>query len=150
MGGDVRPGLIGSLHHRAVFGRATIAISLLPTIARADPCEDRLRRAPEKSSLGRFATSGWRQPLRGQLERPLHLDRGALVELRRPKLHGPGGRRGRDRSSALVSGRSLNCVAVRGRSGRVGPLSGLRAVFKSLQVACATANPDLGVIAVQD
>lgn len=42
-----------------------------------------------------------------------------LSDFDAPELHSPTGRADRDRLSRLVRGRVLDCVAVRGRNGRV-------------------------------
>lgn len=93
---------------------------LLPSMARADPCEGALpTRAGEAfSGVVRYVGDG------DSLCVGPGLDPATWIEVRlsdfdAPELHSPTGRGDRDRLSALVRGRVLACVAVRGRSGRV-------------------------------
>jgi len=92
----------------------------VPAIARADPCEGRLpSRAGETfSGVVRYIGDGDSLCV-GSTAAPASWIEVRLSDFNAPELHSPTGRAARDRLSDLVQGRRLECVAVRGRSGRV-------------------------------
>lgn len=98
-----------------------LAASLFaPAVAHADPCEGRLpSRAGESfSGVVRYVGDGDSLCL-GPSTDPATWIEVRLSDFDAPELHSPTGRNDRDRLSALVRGRVLACVAVRGRNGRV-------------------------------
>ncbi len=93
---------------------------LVPVVAHADPCEGRLpSRAGETfSGIVRYVGDG------DSLCVGATTDPAAWIEVRlsdfdAPELYSPTGAASRDRLSRLVRGRVIDCVAVRGRNGRV-------------------------------
>ena len=70
---------------------------------------------PDRILLSPFASTGSTQ----QLTDPSTWIEVRLSDFDAPELQSPTGRTDRDRLSGLVRGRVLNCVAVRGRNGRV-------------------------------
>lgn len=93
---------------------------LLPAVAPADPCEGRLpgRAGEAFAGIVRYVGDG------DSLCVGTTADPAAWIEVRlsdfdAPELHRSTGRADRNRLIRLVGGRRLECVAVRGRSGRV-------------------------------
>lgn len=93
---------------------------LAPAVAQADPCEGRLpsRSGETFSGLVRYIGDG------DSLCLGTSIDPATWIEIRlsdfdAPELNSPTGRADRERLSRLVNGRVLDCVAVRGRNGRV-------------------------------
>jgi len=113
-------------------------LALLPTVARADPCEGRLpARAGESfSGLVRYVGDGDSLCLGPTLDASTWIEV-RLADFDAPELHSPTGRADRDRLSALVRGRLLACVAVRGRNGRV-------VVYDRVIAACRLDGRPLG------
>lgn len=95
-------------------------IVLWPAMAHADPCEGRLpARAGETfSGVVRYIGDGDGLCL-GPSEDPSTWIEVRLADFDAPELNSPTGRADRDRLAALVRGRVVACVAVRGRNGRV-------------------------------
>ncbi len=93
---------------------------LIPTTALADPCEGRLpSRAGETfSGVVRYVGDGDGLCI-GPSTDPSTWIEVRLSDFDAPELNQTGGRAARERLSGLVRGRVLDCVAVRGRSGRV-------------------------------
>lgn len=93
---------------------------LAPAVARADPCEGRLPTRPGETLSGvvRYVGDGDSLCV-GPSTNPATWIEVRLSDFDAPELHSPTGRLDRDRLSGLVRGRSLVCVAVRGRNGRV-------------------------------
>jgi len=99
---------------------ASALVALLPAVATADPCEGRLpARAGETfSGMVRYIGDGDSLCL-GPRADPSTWIEVRLSDFDAPKLRSPTGRADRERLSGLVRGRVLDCVAVRGRNGRV-------------------------------
>ncbi|HCQ53235.1 MAG TPA: nuclease [Brevundimonas diminuta] len=97
-----------------------LPLVMFPTAALADPCEGRLpSRAGETfSGLVRYIGDGDSLCI-GPSTDPSTWIEIRLSDFDAPELNQSGGRDARDRLSRLVRGRVLDCVAVRGRSGRV-------------------------------
>lgn len=95
-------------------------ILVVPSLARADPCEGPLpgRAGETFSGLVRYVGDGDSLCV-GASGDPATWTEVRLADFDAPELHSPSGRADRDRLSTLVRGRVLSCVAVRGRSGRV-------------------------------
>lgn len=93
---------------------------LFPTATLADPCEGRLPSRPGEtfSGLVRYVGDGDGLCI-GPSADPSTWIEVRLSDFNAPELNEAGGREARERLSRLVSGRVLDCVAVRGRSGRV-------------------------------
>lgn len=91
-----------------------------PAVAHADPCEGALpsRAGQAFSGVVRYVGDGDSLCL-GPGTDPATWIEVRLSDFDAPELHSPTGRADRDRLSSLVRGRVLNCVAVRGRNGRV-------------------------------
>lgn len=96
------------------------ALLLCPAAAKADPCEGRLpdRAGQNFSGMVRYIGDGDSLCV-GPGSDPSTWIEVRLSDFDAPELHSPTGRAARDRLSTLTRGRTLNCVAVRGRSGRV-------------------------------
>lgn len=96
------------------------AVLLAPAVTHADPCEGRLpARAGETfSGLVRYIGDGDSLCL-GPSSNPATWIEVRLSDFDAPELRSATGRADRDRLSRLVQGRVLDCVAVRGRNGRV-------------------------------
>lgn len=105
-----------------ILAAAAFAVlpAVAPAVARADPCEARLPGRVGETFSGRVRYVGDGDSLcLGSSNDP-----GTWIEVRlsdfdAPELHSPTGRADRDRLARLVRGRVLDCVAVRGRNGRV-------------------------------
>ena len=97
-----------------------LTLLLLPTAARADPCEGRLpsRAGQTFSGLVRYIGDGDSLCV-GRSSDPATWIEVRLSDFDAPELNRAGGREARDLLSRTVRGRVLGCVAVRGRSGRV-------------------------------
>ncbi|MCV0415754.1 MAG: nuclease [Brevundimonas sp.] len=88
--------------------------------ARADPCEGRLPSRPGERFVGSVRYVGDGDSLCvGRSADPAAWIEVRLADFDAPELNARGGRDARDRLIRLVNGRSLDCVAERGRSGRV-------------------------------
>lgn len=98
----------------------SIAMIALPTVALADPCEGRLpTRAGETfSGLVRYVGDGDSLCV-GRTTDPQAWIEVRLADFDAPELQEREGRISKDILSRLVRGRSVDCTAVRGRSGRV-------------------------------
>ncbi|WP_287397666.1 nuclease [Brevundimonas sp.] len=92
----------------------------LPTIAHADPCEGRLPDRPGQafSGLVRYVGDGDGLCV-GDRTNPSTWIEVRLADFDAPELNASGGRAARDQLRRLVMGRRLDCVATRGRNGRV-------------------------------
>jgi len=97
-----------------------VLVFAAPAVVHADPCEGRLpSRAGETfSGVVRYVGDGDGLCV-GPSADPASWIEVRLADFDAPELNGPGGRAARERLAALVSGRVLSCVAVRGRNGRV-------------------------------
>lgn len=95
-------------------------IVAVPAAAHADPCEGRLpSRAGETfSGVVRYVGDGDSLCV-GNASDPAAWIEVRLSDFNAPELHSLTGRAARDRLTTLVRGRVLDCVAVRGRNGRV-------------------------------
>ncbi|MBI2260861.1 MAG: nuclease [Caulobacterales bacterium] len=93
------------------------ALSLAPTAAWADPCEGRLPGRAGETFAGtvRYVGDGDSLCL-GNTTDPAAWIEVRLADFDAAELHSPTGRADRDR---LIRRRRLDCVAVRGRNGRV-------------------------------
>ena len=96
------------------------AATLAPAVAHADPCEGALpsRDGQVFSGTVRYVGDGDSLCV-GNTSDPATWIEVRLADFNAPELHSPTGRDARDRLSGLVRGRSLACVAVRGRNGRI-------------------------------
>lgn len=96
------------------------ALLLAPTVARADPCEGRLPgRAGELfAGIARYVGDGDSLCL-GDTTDPATWIEVRLSDFDAAELHSPTGRADRERLIRVVGRRRLDCVAVRGRNGRV-------------------------------
>jgi hypothetical protein len=92
----------------------------LPVAAQADPCEGRLpSRAGETfSGVVRYVGDGDGLCI-GRSADPATWIEVRLSDFNAPELNSEGGRDAKKRLADLVGGRVLDCVAVRGRNGRV-------------------------------
>lgn len=96
------------------------ALLLAPAAARADPCEGRLPGRAGESFAGIVRHVGDGDSLCiGNTTDPNAWIEVRLSDFDAPELHSATGRADRDRLVRLVARRRLNCVAVRGRNGRV-------------------------------
>ncbi|MEJ6788107.1 nuclease [Brevundimonas sp. BR2-1] len=93
---------------------------LLPAVAQADPCEGRLpERAGEAfAGMVRYVGDGDSLCL-GNTADPAAWIEVRLSDFDAAELRSPTGRADRDRLIRLVGRRRIDCVAVRGRNGRV-------------------------------
>ncbi|MDP3404092.1 MAG: nuclease [Brevundimonas sp.] len=96
------------------------ALLLCPAAAKADPCAGRLpdRAGQTFSGVVRYVGDGDSLCV-GPGADPSTWIEVRLSDFDAPELHSPNGRAARDRLSTLARGRTLHCVAVRGRNGRV-------------------------------
>lgn len=96
------------------------AVVFLPSVARADPCEGRLpSRAGEAfAGIVRYVGDGDGLCIGDQTDPDTWIEV-RLSDFDAPELNSPTGRAARDRLSILVRGRRIDCVAMRGRNGRV-------------------------------
>ena len=96
------------------------ALMMFPAVAQADPCEGRLPSRPGQtfSGLVRYIGDGDSLCI-GPSSDPSTWIEVRLSDFDAPELNQAGGRDARARLSRIVNGRILDCVAVRGRSGRV-------------------------------
>ncbi|MBB3873154.1 MULTISPECIES: nuclease [Brevundimonas] len=101
-------------------GLLLVGLVLAPAVALADPCEGRLpARAGEPfAGVVRYVGDGDSLCL-GATNDPATWIEVRLSDFDASELHSPTGTVDRDRLSNLVRGRNLDCVAVRGRNGRV-------------------------------
>lgn len=93
---------------------------LVPAVARADPCEGRLpgRAGEAFAGIVRYVGDGDSLCV-GSTADPAAWIEVRLSDFDAPELHSSTGRADRDRLVRVVRARRLECVAVRGRSGRV-------------------------------
>lgn len=100
---------------------ATVVFSLLAVSAvRADPCEGRLPTRPGEVFAGTVRYVGDGDSLCvGRTADPNEWIEVRLADFDAPELREPEGRRGREMLTRLTRGRDVNCVATRGRNGRV-------------------------------
>lgn len=114
------------------------ALVLCPAIAKADPCEGTLpnRAGQAFSGVVRYIGDGDSLCV-GRTTDPATWIEIRLSDFDAPELHNPTGRDARDRLSALVRGRVLSCVAVRGRNGRV-------IVYDRVVAACRLGGRGVG------
>lgn len=96
------------------------ALLLCPAAAWADPCEGRLpdRSGQAFAGVVRYIGDGDSLCL-GPSADPATWLEVRLSDFDAPELNSPTGRTARDRLATLARGRTLTCVAVRGRNGRV-------------------------------
>lgn len=100
---------------------ATVVFSLLAVSAvRADPCEGRLPTRPGEEFAGTVRYVGDGDSLCvGRTADPHQWIEVRLADFDAPELREPEGRRGHEMLTRLTRGRDVNCVATRGRNGRV-------------------------------
>lgn len=100
---------------------ATVVFSLLAVSAvRADPCEGRLPTRPDEVFAGPVRYVGDGDSLCvGRTTDPNEWIEVRLADFDAPELREPEGRRGHEMLTRLTRGRDVNCVATRGRNGRV-------------------------------
>ena len=100
---------------------ATVVFSLLAVSAvRADPCEGRLPTRPGEVFAGNVRYVGDGDSLCvGRTTDPNEWIEVRLADFDAPELREPDGRRGHEMLARLTRGREVNCVATRGRNGRV-------------------------------
>ena len=113
-------------------------LCLSAVAARADPCEARLpSRAGETfSGLVRYIGDGDSLCL-GRSADPSTWIEVRLADFDAPELNRPGGRDAKARLARVARGRTLHCVAVRGRNGRV-------VVYDRVIAACRFDGQALG------
>lgn len=97
-----------------------LPILAAPAIAHADPCEGRLPDRAGQSFAGQARYVGDGDGLCvGDSTDPSAWIEVRLADFDAPELNAKDGRVARDQLRRLVMGRRLDCVATRGRSGRV-------------------------------
>jgi len=97
-----------------------LPILAAPAIAHADPCEGRLPDRAGQSFAGQARYVGDGDGLCvGDSTDPSAWIEVRLADFDAPELNATDGRVARDQLRRLVMGRRLDCVATRGRSGRV-------------------------------
>lgn len=98
----------------------TAGLLLAPAVARADPCKGRLpgRAGEPFAGLVRYVGDGDSLCL-GNTTEPATWIEVRLSDFGAAELRSPTGRADRDRLIRVVGRRRLDCVAVRGRDGRV-------------------------------
>lgn len=104
---------------RIIF--ATVVFSLLAGSAvRADPCKGRLPTRPGEEFAGTVRYVGDGDSLCvGRTADPNEWIEVRLADFDAPEIREPEGRRGHEFLTRLARGRQVNCVATRGRNGRV-------------------------------
>ncbi len=103
-----------------VLALVCLAPVLAPTTAHADPCEAPLPSHAGAAFSGTVRYIGDGDSLCvGPTSNPATWIEVRLADFDAPELDSPTGRADRDRLSRLTMGRRLDCVAVRGRNGRV-------------------------------
>jgi endonuclease YncB( thermonuclease family) len=96
------------------------ASAVAPAVAHADPCEGRLPAQAGAVFSGSVRYVGDGDSLCvGDSADPATWIEVRLADFDAPELHSPTGRADRDRLVRIAMGRRLQCVAERGRSGRV-------------------------------
>lgn len=100
--------------------RLILPVLASPAIAHADPCEGRLpdRAGQVFAAQARYVGDGDGLCV-GDRANPSTWIEVRLADFDAPELNAPGGRPARDQLRRLVMGRRLECVATRGRRGRV-------------------------------
>lgn len=98
----------------------TLGLSIAPAVAHADPCEGRLPNRPGETFSGtvRYVGDGDSLCVSNSNDPSTWIEV-RLADFNAPELNSPTGRADRDRLARMTRGRQLDCVAVRGRSGRV-------------------------------
>lgn len=97
-----------------------LPLVLAPAIAHADPCEGPLPNRPGQAFSGQVRHVGDGDGLCvGDSPDPATWIEVRLADFDAVELNAAGGRAARDQLRRLVLGRRLECVAVRGRRGRV-------------------------------
>ncbi|NBW07120.1 MAG: nuclease [Caulobacteraceae bacterium] len=97
-----------------------LSVLAVPAVAHADPCEGRLPAHAGQIFSGAVRYVGDGDGLCvGESANTSSWIEVRLADFDAPELHSPGGRAARDRLLGLVLGRRIDCVAVRGRNGRV-------------------------------
>lgn len=103
-----------------LFLVTAFAIVVAPTAALADPCEGRLPSRAGETFAGMVRYVGDGDSLCvGQSADPSTWIEVRLADFDAPELREPNGRRSRDALVGTASGRTVNCTAMRGRSGGV-------------------------------
>lgn len=97
-----------------------ICFAALPAVAWADPCEGALPRRAGESFSGQVRYVGDGDSLCvGDSSDPTTWIEVRLADFDAPELHADGGQAAKRALEQLTLGRDAQCVAVRGRSGRV-------------------------------
>lgn len=104
---------------RIIFATTLLSLTAATT-ARADPCEGRLptRHGDAFAGTVRYVGDGDSLCV-GRTADPNEWIEVRLADFDAPELREPDGRRGHEILTRLARGRQVNCVATRGRSGRV-------------------------------
>ena len=104
----------------SILALIALGVVALPSTARADPCEGRLPSRSGEAFGGTVQYVGDGDSVCvGSSSDPATWIEVRLADFDAPELHSPTGRTDRDRLARIVQGRPLECVAVRGRNGRV-------------------------------
>lgn len=115
-----------------------IALAVLPAVAHADPCEGRLPSRPGQTFSGQVRYVGDGDGLCvGSTANPREWIEVRLGDFDAPELHDAGGRDARDRLVRLTTGQRLDCIATRGRNGRV-------IVYDRVIAVCRLGNRRVG------
>lgn len=97
-----------------------LPLLFVPAVAHADPCEGRLPDRAGQAFSGEVRYVGDGDGLCvGNSTDPRTWIEVRLADFNAPELHDADGRAARDTLRRIVWGRRLDCVATRGRSGRV-------------------------------
>jgi endonuclease YncB( thermonuclease family) len=97
-----------------------ICFAALPTVAWADPCEGSLPRRAGETFSGQVRYIGDGDSLCvGNSSDPSTWIEVRLADFNAPELHAQGGEAAKDSLERLAMGQNAQCVATRGRSGRV-------------------------------
>ncbi len=116
----VLPDRAGSAHSEGMKWWLVLPILAVPAIAHADPCEGRPPNQAGQAFSGAVRYVGDGDGLCvGDSANPSTWIEVRLADFNAPELNATGGRAARDQLRRLVMGRRLDCVATRGRSGRV-------------------------------
>ncbi|MCC6788732.1 MAG: nuclease [Hyphomonadaceae bacterium] len=97
-----------------------ICFAALPAVAWADPCEGALPRRAGETFSGQVRYIGDGDSLCvGSSSDPSTWIEVRLADFNAPELHAQGGETAKDALERLAMGRNAQCVATRGRNGRV-------------------------------
>ncbi|MEZ5996819.1 MAG: hypothetical protein R3C25_13810 [Hyphomonadaceae bacterium] len=102
------------------LGVIAICFAALPAVAWADPCEAPLPRRAGETFSGQVRYIGDGDSLCvGNSSHPTTWIEVRLADFNAPELHAQGGEAAKDALERLAMGQNAQCVATRGRNGRV-------------------------------